>query len=224
MALVIFSIIALSLAAFFAALTWRLTRQEELRSAARVAILSDAIDEATATAPSEDVPVQHEFLAHKRNASANRGLMFAGGGVVVVVLIILLAIAGTTRQSRSAAALVPGGSLELLSMRYEKNAETLTVTGLVRNGASTPAQRLTAVVFTFDRSGNFIASGRAPLDFVSLAPGDESPFRVSVPNVGDVGRYRVTFRTESGVVRHIDRRQALVADGAAVAREVAAPR
>jgi hypothetical protein len=60
-------------------------------------------------------------------------------------------------------------------------------------------------------SGNFVASGRAPLDFVTLAPGDESPFRVTIPHVNDVGRYRVSFRTESGVVRHVDRRAALQA-------------
>jgi hypothetical protein len=85
------------------------------------------------------------------------------------------------------------------------------VTGLIRNGGTEPADHLIAVVFTFDRNGNFVASGRAPVEFVSLSPGDESPFRVSVPNVGDVGRYRVSFRTEAGVVRHVDRRQPLVA-------------
>ena len=38
------------------------------------------------------------------------------------------------------------------------------------------------------------------------APGDESPFVVNVPNVSDVARYRVTFRSGNGVVRHTDRR------------------
>jgi hypothetical protein len=90
-------------------------------------------------------------------------------------------------------------------------ATRLTVTGLVRNGGSSPTDRLIAVVFLFDRNGDFVASGRAPLEFVALAPGDESPFRVSVPAVGEVGRYRVSFRTEAGGVRHVDRRQALVA-------------
>ena len=69
------------------------------------------------------------------------------------------------------------------------------------------------MVFTFDRSGNFVTSGRAPVEFLSLAAGDESPFKVSVPNAGEVSRYRVSFRTETGVVRHIDKRQALLADG-----------
>jgi hypothetical protein len=65
---------------------------------------------------------------------------------------------------------------------------------------------VTAVVFAFDRNGGFVASGRAPLDFGSLAPGDESPFVVAVPNVSQVARYRVSFRTGRGIVRHVDRR------------------
>ena len=57
-----------------------------------------------------------------------------------------------------------------------------------------------------DRSGTFAGSGRAPLDFTTLDPGDESPFVVTLPNAAGVGRYRVSFRTEDGAVRHVDRR------------------
>jgi hypothetical protein len=81
----------------------------------------------------------------------------------------------------------------------------------VRNGGAGSADHLIAVVFAFDRSGNFLTSGRAPIEFLSLAPGDESPFKVSVPDAGNVGRYRVSFRTDAGVVRHVDRRQSLLA-------------
>jgi hypothetical protein len=66
-----------------------------------------------------------------------------------------------------------------------------------------------AVVFAFDRDGGFVSSGRAPLEFAAIAAGDESPFRVTIPDVKDVGRYRVSFRTEAGVVRHVDRRPTL---------------
>ena len=97
--------------------------------------------------------------------------------------------------------------LELVSMRYQHQGTTLTVSGFVRNPAQGVAMNgVTAVVFAFDRTGAFIASGRAALDFSALAPGDESPFVVSVPNVTDVARYRVTFRGGNGVIRHIDRR------------------
>src|SRR5262249_36526356 len=84
---------------------------------------------------------------------------------------------------------------------------TLTVSGLVRNPAGgVPADGVSAVIFVFDRDGGFITSGRAPIDFTSLAPNDESPFKVEVPNVSDVARYRVSFRTSRGIVRHVDRR------------------
>lgn len=83
----------------------------------------------------------------------------------------------------------------------------LTVSGLVRNPSQGVAVNgVTAVVFAFDRTGAFLASGRAALDFSALSPGDESPFVVNIANVADVARYRVTFRSGSGVVRHVDRR------------------
>ena len=92
-------------------------------------------------------------------------------------------------------------------MRHAREGDTLTVSGLVRNPRNAArVERVTAVVFAFDRVGAFVASGRAPLDFVKLDAGDESPFVVTVPGVSEVGRYRVTFRTDSGIVRHVDRR------------------
>ena len=54
-----------------------------------------------------------------------------------------------------------------------------------------------------------MASGRAPIDFNGIANGDESPFQVTIPEVKDVGRYRVSFRTDAGIVPHVDRRPGL---------------
>lgn len=219
MPLLILSIVAVGLAVFFAALCWRLMHQDQLRSAARVAALSNAIDEATAAeAPAERVPVEPEFLAHELPVTRRQGVFkLAVGAAMTVVALVVFAMLGATRASTNpaassvAAAVHRSAALELLSMRHEREGDALTVTGLVRNGGSGSADRLIAVVFAFDRSGNFLTSGRAPIDFLSLAPGDESPFRVSVPNAGNVGRYRVSFRTEAGVVKHIDRRQDLLA-------------
>jgi hypothetical protein len=216
MFLVVVSIIAAGLAAFFGALWWRLMHQDRLRSAARVAALSDAIDGATVVeSQGESVSVQPEFLAHERPVSRNPGLFKLAVGVAMTVIVVaVLAMLGSTRTGGTrpaATAAMRSPALELLSMRHVRDGDALTVTGLVRNGGSGGADRLIAVVFAFDRSGNFLASGRAPIDFLSLAPGDESPFKVSVPNAGDVGRYRVSFRTEAGVVKHVDRRQALLA-------------
>jgi hypothetical protein len=61
-------------------------------------------------------------------------------------------------------------------------------------------------VFVFVKGGAFVASARAPLDYQELTPGDESPFTVTVPNVSEVARYRVSFRNDRDVVSHVDRR------------------
>jgi len=217
MFLVVVSIVAAGLAIFFGALSWRLMHQDRLRSASRVAVLSDAIDEVTiGQGPVDSVSVQPEFLAHERPVARTQGLFKLGVGLaMLVIVVVVFAMLGATRSSgtaaRSAVASMKSPSLELLSMRHVREGDGLTVTGLVRNGGSGSADKLIAVVFAFDRSGNFLASGRAPIDFLSLSPGDESPFKVSVPNAGEVGRYRVSFRTEAGVVKHVDRRQSLLA-------------
>jgi hypothetical protein len=218
MVLQVVSIVSVALAALFAALAWRLSRQEQRRSAARVTALANAIDGVSPQPAGGGVgsvggvgAIQPEFLTHQRAAVGSRLLKLAIGFAMAVAVIIAVATPGTSHRPSSASPAAADASLELLSMKPEREGNTLTVTGLVRNGGTGPAQRLIAVIFTFDRDGTFVASGRAPLEFVSLAPGDESPFRVSVPNVAGVDRYRVSFRTEAGVVRHIDRRQPLLA-------------
>ena len=45
-------------------------------------------------------------------------------------------------------------------------------------------------------------------DFLKLSAGDESPFVVSLDAPPTVARYRVSFRTDNGIVPHIDRRGA----------------
>jgi hypothetical protein len=135
----------------------------------------------------------------------------------MVVTIVIGAIIGARMSDKAAASTTPPhkeaiatnapAPLELMSMRHQRQGTTLTVSGLVRNPSQGVAMNgVTAVVFAFDRTGAFLASGRAAVDFSALRPGDESPFVVNIPNVLDVARYRVTFRDGSGVVRHIDRR------------------
>ena len=74
-----------------------------------------------------------------------------------------------------------------------------------RTGA--PLSRVVVTAFAFGPDGTFLASSRAPLDFTTLAPGDESPFVVTVPVTGVVSRYRIGFRAEDGnVIAHVDKR------------------
>lgn len=101
----------------------------------------------------------------------------------------------------------PNAPLELVSLSHARQDDKLAVSGLVRNPASgQPVEKLSAVVFLFDRMGTFVTSSRAHVDFLKLGAGDESPFVVSIDAPATVSRYRVSFRTDDGVVPHIDRR------------------
>ena len=220
MDVVLLTLTTLSLAAAggFGALSWRVGREERERSRARIAALATAMDPASPGAPAGQDRISPKASAGPRVAVGSvfdrgdeglRGrpmIKVAVGGVMAIALVV-----GAIIGARSAAAPAPrvagNAPLELVSMRHQRQGTTLTVSGLVRNPAAGAAVNgVTAVVFAFDRTGGFVASGRAPLDFSMLAPGEESPFVVAVPNVPDVARYRVSFRTGRGVVRHVDRR------------------
>lgn len=120
--------------------------------------------------------------------------------------------AGAAGATTASAASTP---LELLALRHSRNGNALTINGLVRNPSTGARQeRLTAVVFFFNQRGEFLTSARAPLDFRTLAPGDESPFQVTMTTPPGVHRYRVSFRyDEGGVVSHVDRRPPAAAPG-----------
>ncbi len=90
--------------------------------------------------------------------------------------------ARTTAHAQAAPA-----PLELLSLRHERQGVNLSVAGLVRNPpAGVALERVTAVVYLFDQQGAFVTSAKAPIDFLKLTGGDESPFvvKIAAPTVG----------------------------------------
>lgn len=148
------------------------------------------------------------------NGSRQKSLAFAA---VVVFLVLSGGLVWRMSEPRgtSAAAMGPNAPLELVSLTHQRQDQKLAVSGLVRNPvAGTPVERLSAVVFLFDRAGTFIASSKANVDFLKLGAGDETPFVVSLDAPPTVARYRVSFRTDEGVVPHIDRREATPAPAA----------
>jgi hypothetical protein len=219
MDVVLLTLTALSLAAAagFGALSWRVGLEERERSRARIAALSTAMDgghssDAGRTRIAVGSVVDRVRAEGGDAALGGRPLIkFAAIGVMTIAIVVGSLVGYRTHGSAATAISSAPAPLELMSMRYQHEGTNLTVSGLVRNptGGSS-VNGVTAVVFAFDRNGGFVASGRAPLDFGALAPGDESPFVVTVPNVSDVARYRVSFRTGAGVVRHVDRRRAPV--------------
>jgi hypothetical protein len=136
-----------------------------------------------------------------------RGLPTTGSGAPRVNQTASIArqTPATAAPPAAATAAVP---LELVALGHERDSDRLTVRGVVRNPASgAPVERLTAVVFAFNADGGFLASGRAIIESSALRPGGESTFAVTVPGVGAVGRYRVSFRTDDRVVPHVDKRE-----------------
>jgi len=128
------------------------------------------------------------------------------------------AASATPQVSASAPSLTPqqtaaqAAPLELVALTHERDADRLTVRGVVSNPASgAVVNQLTAVVFLFNHDGGFVVSGRASVDAARLVPGAEVPFAVTVAGATDVGRYRVSFRTDERVVPHIDRRDRAMA-------------
>ena len=205
MVLLTITTLSLAAAAGFGFLSWRIGREEREREQARIAALSDAMTHFLPETPLRGaVAVGSVF---ERTAEGLRGRPVIRVAAGVLTLVIVAGGAFVSSWTSGAESPKPTAPLELMSMRYQRQGTTLTVSGLVKNPSSGLAVNdVTAVVFAFNRNGAFVSSGRAPLDFSALAPGDESPFIVNVPNVTDVARYRVTFRSGDAVVRHIDRR------------------
>lgn len=213
--LVVLSVLSFIAAIVFGALAWHARREEQRRSDARVAALAMAIDGDMAAQP----PAAHPMFTPERHVAArgNPILKAAVGIAMTVLVVIAVAMAahdkpstGTTAEhagQRATAGADAGTRLELLAMRDSRNRDALTVSGLVRNARSSgEIDHVSAVVLAFGRDGTFIASSRAPLDMSRLRPGEESPFVVTVPGAAGVERYRVTFRTDHGVIRHLDLR------------------
>ncbi len=156
--------------------------------------------------PGSRIPVSPMFAS----ATADRRLL-TKPAIATAIGAVLLIGGGTVLRNDGAAATDRGAAaaLELVSMRHARDGRTLTVTGLVRNPASgTPLSEVAALVLAFDRAGEFVASGRGALELPVLQPGEEAPFAVTVTDLADVGRYRVSFRTSAGPLRHVDRRAA----------------
>ena len=215
--LIVLTCASVAAAAAFGISAWRSRADEARRSAARVAALSAAIDgfepEMTSpfasTAPTNPPVAVTSMFATASGASV-QGRPFMKMGIfaaLTIAFLVAVAMANRDGAPAQAAAGAEEATLELVSMQHTRQGRALTVTGLVRNPrAGVPRSHISAVVFAFDRSGGFVASGSAALDFTNLAPGDESPFVVKIPDVASVARYRVSFRTDAGIVRHLDRR------------------
>ena len=162
-----------------------------------------------------------------------RWLAFAAVALVMIAAVVTVSalhspeMIAAVAASHSAAAASDAQALQLLSLRQDVDPDGgFTVTGLVENPrGGEPLGRVQAVVYLFDASGRYFASGRANLEVNTFAPGDESPFVVRIPSASGVSRYRVGFRKDDGsVVAHVDRRGQMPTGTTGDAIDAAAPR
>ncbi len=226
MDVVLVSIAGLSLfvAIAMGAILFSVLREDRRRSDARIAALA-------AASTKFDLPLalsEREAAREPEPVVVRSGELFAVGAEsspwasrfgVAAVLAVVIAAAGyvllPARMAAPAAAATSAAQppLELLTLTHTQQPSGLTISGTVYNPrGGAPVSQVFAAAILFGPDGSFLTSARAPLDFTTIAPGQESPFVVSVTVSGTVARYRVGFRTADGsVIAHIDRR----ADGTA---------
>jgi hypothetical protein len=230
--LVTVTLLSMAMAASLSVIVWRMLRDDRQRTEARVVALTTKArgSRLAPLTPDLELPIREgsssstPMFAEREVVSpwGHRFGVMAGLGLVIASVILFSLAAGARRGAGSSAAthaaaataaVQPGAAtaagLELLSLRDARQPGSLTITGLVQNPRGRAAlSRVTVTAYAFDDNGSFLASGRAPLDVTALAPGDESPFVVSIPVTDTVARYRIGFRGEDGrVIAHVDKRQ-----------------
>jgi flagellar basal body-associated protein FliL len=228
MFLLLVTLTSILLAAIMSIVAWRISNDERRRSEARIAALAADIhgvgraapvgaDDELELRPRSGTSAGADLFTAAQPGSGSRWPAVLAGGIFVLAsagaLVIVLSGGsnGTTHASNQEPAAAPPPAaalpLELVALGHERDGDRLTVRGIVRNPPSGAAvDRLTAVVFLFDRDGGFLSTGRVTVESSALRPGSESIFVVTVPGAGDVGRYRVSFRTDDRIVPHLDRR------------------
>ena len=147
----------------------------------------------------------------REEPTTNRLPMFAAAALIVLLggsLAFLNTSASNDEQAPAAVENVTQKQpLELVSLGHAREEKVLTINGTVRNPASGgKLEGLTAVVSLLDRNGALVSTKDVPLDYRALGPGEEAPFKISVPDPGSIARYRVSFRAGTAVVPHVDRR------------------
>jgi hypothetical protein len=201
----------------------QMVREEQRRADARVELLMDLAassePEPQRTARFSDLdlrsasasPVMGDLFHEREEHPAWPRRLLVAGAMAVVIGAAVLAWAAIDRHDavRSPAVTVSPARppLELLSLAHKQERDTLVISGFVQNprGASV-LSGVQATVLVFGVDGALIASGRTPVDFTTLAAGDESPFIIRLAATG-AARYRIAFRgAQDEMLAHVDRR------------------
>jgi hypothetical protein len=200
---------------------WRLVREDQRRSNARVsALAADIYSDDDGEEEPTPVAVNDLFAPDARpRTKGSLANALAIGALVVGSLIALVvvfsrdpttrpdpAIASAAVRQNAAADQVPL-PLELTALGQDRERDELNIRGMVRNPTGSPSiGPVVAGVSAFNREGELVATARAPIERESLEGGVESKFLVRLTGVGDVYRYRVSFTVDNRTVAHVDRR------------------
>ena len=227
MLLLIVTLVSMLLAASMSVVAWRIAVQERRRSEARVDALAAEIHDVPAPGvrvapyrldddlelrPVSGTAARSELFAAARPAGSRSRLavvvaigVFVFGAAVSLAIVLSAGSRGLANPPAADAVATP--PLELVALGHERDGDRLTVRGVVRNPATgARLDDLSAVVILLNREGGVLASARATVESAPLGPGGESAFVVTVAGATDVGRFRVSFRTDDHVVPHIDKR------------------
>jgi len=162
--------------------------------------------------PQPLVPVTSErFFAtvQREESSAGRFPILVAAALIVMLggALIFLNTPASNEHAGTVAQVAHNEPLELVTLGHARDAASLTISGTVRNPSTgAKLEGLTAVVSLLNRDGALVSTKDVPLDYRALGPGEEAPFKVSIPNPGSIARYRVSFRAGTDVVPHVDRR------------------
>lgn len=141
--------------------------------------------------------------------SANRLPMIAAAALIIMLggALIFLNTSTSNHHPATVAQVAHAEPLELVALGHARDVRVLTISGTVRNPSTgVKLEGLTAVLSLLDRTGALVSTKDVPLDYRALGPGEEAPFKVSIPDPGAIARYRVSFRAGTDVVPHVDRR------------------
>lgn len=145
----------------------------------------------------------------REETSVSRLPLVAAAALIVLLggALIFLNTSASNDHATTVAQVNHTEPLELVALGHAREVSVLTITGTVRNPSSgIKLEGLTAVISLLDRQGALVSTKDVPLDYRALGPGEEAPFKVSIPDPGSIARYRVSFRAGSDVVPHVDRR------------------
>ena len=221
--LIVIAAISLAVSITMSVIAWRLSREERRRSRARVAVLASDLADLDLHPAGAGAPVAADLFRAQEPGPSRFTAVLAVGVFAVATALALIVVTGRHGQSGAeppATVIVrPGATppgprttaesapLELVALGHEREGDGIIVRGVVRNpAAGVERNRVAVVVFLFNRDGGFLTSSLAAVDVPALAPGSQSGFIVTVPHAGEVGRYRVSFRSDDRIVPHVDRR------------------